>query len=268
MKRVSIILCLLAFVLAYSPPASATVALTLTDQNSVVNIDPNSSSGVMDWFVDGVDILYQQWFWYRVGAAGGESSVDTLSALTTTLLDPATVKIAYSTAQLRVEILYGLFGGSPGSHESDLSEAVRITNLSGSSLDLHFFQYSNFDLAPDLVDNATLTPSFGHAHQVPVNGGMMLSETVATPQPTHAEANYFANTVNALNDGNPTTLNDVLTAGPGNVTWAFEWDVTLADGGTFIVSKDKRIAPVIPEPTTIGLLGAVLLFVARRLRSA
>ena len=54
-----------------------------------------------------------------------------------------------------------------------------------------------------------------------------LSETVVTPGATHGEAGLFPQTRNNLNDANPTTLNDIAgPAGPGDVTWALEWDLT------------------------------------------
>src|SRR6516164_3188731 len=37
--------------------------ITLADENSTVTLDPSTSSGVSSWTVDGVNQLYQQWFW-------------------------------------------------------------------------------------------------------------------------------------------------------------------------------------------------------------
>jgi len=50
------------------------------------------------------------------------------------------------------------------------------------------------------------------------------------------------------------------------VTWAFEWDPTIAAGQTFLINKDKNLS--IPEPGTlmlisIGLVGG-LVFQRRR----
>src|SRR5215471_5719398 len=53
---------------------------TLTDNNSVAQIDPNGQAGMFSWTVDGVQNLFQQWFWYRVGTNGPENSIDTISA--------------------------------------------------------------------------------------------------------------------------------------------------------------------------------------------
>ncbi len=44
--------------------------IVLTDDNSTAVFDLNSSDGMKDWTVDGVDHMQRQWFWYRVGSSG------------------------------------------------------------------------------------------------------------------------------------------------------------------------------------------------------
>src|SRR5690349_15691734 len=53
--------------------------VTLSDQNTLVEIDPNSQAGQYTWRVDGTDNLFQRWFWYRIGNFGPEQSIDTIS---------------------------------------------------------------------------------------------------------------------------------------------------------------------------------------------
>ena len=93
---------------------------------------------------------------------------------------------------------------------------------------------------------------------------MFLTETVVVPAPSHHEANVFANTLNSLNDGNPTTLNDVNSAF-GDATWAFQWDTTIGAGGSFLISKDKQIV-MVPEPVSVLLLGTAMLGLTRLIR--
>jgi hypothetical protein len=48
-----------------------------------------------------------------------------------------------------------------------------------------------------------------------------------------------------------------------------EWDLTIADGQSVLISKDKRLE-VVPEPSTVALvsLGLIALGLQKRRRSA
>jgi len=265
MKRVAPLILLVALVFLLTPRASATV-YNLTDLNSVLTVNDSSNAGAYNWVIDGKDILYQQWFWYRIGNTGPEQSIDTLTLAGATLVDPRTLDLTYAGAGFTVDLTYELHGGTAGSHTSDVAEVIHIANTGRTALDFHFFQYADFDIAYDLRDSVTIDASKQVVRQVPVDAGPgMLSETVVTPKPSRAEANYYANTLNSLQDGSPTTLNNVLSAGPGDVTWAFQWDHVIGAGGSYLISKDKNVQPV-PEPATVALLGGVLVFLARRFR--
>jgi hypothetical protein len=83
----------------------------------------------------------------------------------------------------------------------------------------------------------------------------------------HHEADVVFNTLNKLNAGSPQILNDSTNAGPGDVTWAFEWDLPINPGATSQFSKDINI--VVPEPSTVALVGASLIsLLAMRRRRA
>jgi len=266
MKHLPLLLLTLVLCLLLATPASAAL-ITLTDLNSTAVIDTASQNGMYNWIVDNYDVMYQQWFWYRIGGIGGEHSLDSLPTQTVTPLSPSIVQLRYANTSVEITVLYSLLGGAIGSNRSDISEQIRISNLTTSDLDFHFFQYSDFDLSksPNL-DFVKIANDLRSVDQYPTgsDSGPILSETTMT-QANHAEANYFANTRAELNDLNPTTLNGVLWAGVGDVTWAFEWDINIGAHSSFNFSKDKVLGPV-PEPAAITLLGGVLLLVATKLR--
>src|SRR4051794_12832175 len=54
--------------------------INLIDGNSAVTIDPTTSTGLYNWAVDGQTQANRQWFWFRVGGAGGEAAINTISA--------------------------------------------------------------------------------------------------------------------------------------------------------------------------------------------
>jgi len=240
---------------------------TVTDDNSSITVNDASNMGMFTWNVNGVDQLFQQWFWFRVGDIGGESSIDDIDATPVVeVIDQLltnTIALQYSGGGLEITTLYSLQGGSPGTETSDVGEQITIRNTGNVALDFHFFQYSDFDLC-EAIGGQTVT--FINANTVDQSGGgCNLSETVVTPQPSHREAAGFASIRNSLEDGNPTTLSDNAGFGPGDATWAFQWDFNLNAGDSFIISKDKHLRPI-PEPASLLLFGTGLLGL-KKLRS-
>jgi hypothetical protein len=258
----------LMLVMALTTPASAAL-VTLTDSNSVVNIDTQTQAGVYDWYVGGIDNMHQQWFWFRIGNSGPEQSLDTLvhNPATDMILSDGNfnpgddrLSLRYTDQAGRFEIFvdYTLTGGQNGSGTSDLIETVRVHSLQRTgNLDFHFFQYSDFDLNEGTFDSSV---EVLNANTVRQTDGLTIAETVASPAPSRYEVNYYDITLTALNDGVATDLNQ--NAGPlfdDDLTWAFQWDFNLAPGGSFIISKDKHLDHVVPEPSSVALLvlGAV-----------
>lgn len=240
-------------------PRPVTAQVQLTEENSVINIVTNSQAGMNSWTIDGQNILNQQWFWYRVGPSGGQSSLDTLPA-TYTLTDPATLQASFTGATFVVSATFSLVGSSPGTGTSDLSIQFKVKNTSGSSTNFHFYEYSNFVLGGAPTD----TVQFPNSNTVFQAGslGSVAENAVATggsgfAAPMHHEAGVVFNTLTKLTSGSPAVLNDTNSAGPGDVTWAFEWDLPIAPGATSQFSKDISI--VIPEPSTVVLVGMSLI---------
>ena len=230
-----------------------------------------------NWTVDGVNHMFQQWFWYRVGN-NPEASIDTLALIKGGVTDTNfdgdndTLYLKYGNDQAAtrytVEVRIALDGGSAGSRLSDIAEQITIKNTGSSSLDFHFFQYVDFDLGGDGAPNDTV--QLVNANTVRQSDpDWTVAETVDTPPADGFELDFWAATRNKLNDGAATTLGNALGAGPvgpGDVTWAFQWDETISVGGAFQISKDKNIT-LIPEPATLGLLLVGGLALLRRRRS-
>lgn len=260
-----IVACVLA-VLCISHSAMAQVQLT--DQNAVLNIVTNSSAGMNSWTIDGQNVLDQQWFWYRVGNAGGQSSLDTLPS-TITLLDASDFKASYTGATFVVTLTLSLNGSTPGSGNSDLGIQIKIQNTTASPLNFHLFEYSNFTLGGIPGDSVV----FPNSNTVTQTGALgTLQEAVATGlsgflAPMHHEAGVFPTTLNELTSGSPVTLNDTNSAGPGDVSWAFEWDANMNASSSSLISKDINV--LIPEPSSWLLVGMAItligLFARRKL---
>jgi hypothetical protein len=169
-----------------------------------------------------------------------------------------TARTSYNGAGFSIEVTYRLDGGLPGSGASDMSE-ISINNLGAAPLDFRFFQYSNFDLLNTAADDSAVFPNANTVRQF--EGLARLTKTVVTPVPSHREIEFFDVTRAKLIDAAATTLSDTpptgVVLGPGDMTWAYQWDATIAPNDTFQISKDKNLeAGVIPEPAALGLLTA------------
>ncbi len=232
-------------------------AITLTDGNSSATINASSQAGMNSWTVDGVNQLNQQWFWYRVGATGREYSVDTIGAPTITGT-ANTAEIKYFAPKFSVTLSYTLLGGLNGSGTADVAKIIRINNTSASSLDFHFFEYSNFYIGGSSDNTISFDPSMPNTiDQSDLSGAT--SQTVATPYPSHWEIAYYDTTLQKLNNPTATTLSDSNTvSGSGNVTWAFQWDRVLLPGRSLLISNDTGVILPVPEPMTFLLLFAGL----------
>jgi hypothetical protein len=249
---------------------------TLTDGNSVAKISPENQAGMFYWALQGQNQLGQQWFWLGIGN-NAQQSIDTISAPVVTTIGNNQLTSTYTSQGYSVSISYLLTGGAVvgagQTANSDIGESIRIMNTSSASTVFHFFQYSDFDLGGPSNDTVTLGKNlrgqFNDAYQTDPNAG--LTETVTTPGANHGEAAFFNTTLAKLNGPYFGNLSDTVgPVGPGDVTWAFQWDFNIAPGGSALISKDKYLSvTIVPEPATLGLVALGLVaFALRRSRQA
>lgn len=225
--------------------------ITLTDINSVAQINTASQAGMFNWIVDGQDQLAQQWFWYRVGAAGPESSINTISAPTIVTPDARTLYTTYVNGAYSIEVDYKLTGGTAGSGTSGMNETITITNKDVLPLSFHFYQYTDFDLSggPNSIQiNKNVTTGLYNTSDQ-IASGITFHESLDTPGANHGQAGLFPNILNSLVDANPTTLSDVTSAGPGDTAYAFEWDITIGAHTSFVI--DNLRLTIAPSPVVI-----------------
>ncbi len=241
----------------------------LADANSTASFDTNS--GQISWLVDGIEQIFAQDFFFRRATDSREYRVDdvnlTLDGIFTSDTNPFSDTSHDALAQLysdgnglQIETLFTLRGGTAGSSNADLAEQITIRNTSNASMSLSFFQFVDFDLGGDFSDDAGQIVGGNTAQQA--DNDFSVAETVVTPAPTLFQMSNAVAMSAFLNDNNIDNL-DGTAAFAGDVGWAFQWDITLAAGEQFIISKDKSI---VPAPGSALLLGAAGLFTARRRR--
>jgi hypothetical protein len=167
--------------------------------------------------------------------------------------------VVYQNSALTVQIQYILSGNGSGTGSADMQEYLSIVNNGASSINLSFYQYSNFNLFQNSQNYVSISGSPGAytgALQTTTGvGGSGIAEVIDAPYASFAEAGTTYQTLNALNSGSYYTLNDTTSAGPGDVTWAFQWDATLASGAMLNITKDKGLSiTIVPEPSTFALI--------------
>jgi len=233
--------------------------VTLNNGGSVATVNLGSSAGMDYWSVEGAggqNQLPQQWFWYSVNG-GAAQAINQIGGLTySTSPDDSSLTATYQNSTLSVGIVYTLQGSGVGSDAADMLESINILNNSASGFNINFYQYSNFNLLQNNQNtiNVIGSPgSYSSIIQTTMVGGNGIEETIDNPLANYAEAGLANSVLADVTAGN--TLNGSVSAGPGNVAWAFEWSDSVGSGNNLNIYKDKdlSISPV-PEPTTAGLV--------------
>lgn len=236
---------------------------TLADGNSVVQVKASSPAGMMNYWVNGANQVSGQWFYYRIGNSGPENPIDTIGGLTPFQSDARSLDLTYGNPFYSARVVYSLTGGGPGSGTSGLNETISFLNKSTTSpLSLSFFDYSDFDLlggplGQTLQFTTTTIPVLRTNRFIQTLGAASVAVSLnsGTNYPSHVEAALSPLTLASLTDPGATTLNDVIGPVFGDVTGAFQWDVTLAANSSLTISKLIRLEGIpIPEPATLGLL--------------
>lgn len=227
----------------------------LSQGNSVATLDL-TGAGMTSWTVDGQNQLGQQWYWFAIGN-GLESSISTISAPAVSGVVPplGMLTVSYANADYNVKVGYALTGGSAGSGRSSLTQQITIANTTGNPLDFHLFQYTDFNL---LNTTAGQSIDFSSNPSTAIQrAGLFEVTSAVTPSVSHREAASDNHILASLMAGGPTILSDNsgIPAGPGNANYALEWDFIINPGSTANIISSLTQMQVVPEPSSVVLLG-------------
>jgi hypothetical protein len=249
----------------------------LTDGNSSVTLDPTSSAGISTWSINGQNQINKEWFWFRNGSSGGQSSIDSLGTPTIALFDTNgnglkdKAMLTYGpTNGIQISLTLSLTGGLTGTDTSDLHENLIITNKGTSTVNYHFFEYANFNLGGSTTGENV---SIANNNTATETGNGLQVQTVVSPKASEYEANLFPSLLNHINSSTSYTLADVSSASNGDGEWGFEWDASIPACGSLPIAVDggfsKSVVTPVPEPAgAIGIMALAGVCVMRRRRSA
>jgi len=261
---------LIAMLVAGSVVQSVAQIYTLSARNTSVQItDSGASSGLSDWLINGVNQLNQQWFYYSIGS-GAVNSIDTISSPSAPVLGGSskspTFTTTYSDSLISVTPTFTLGSSPVGSSTATLGTTITINNPSASTQTYHFYQFSDFYLGGVSGNQSVQFTANGlgsfNVVQTSLTGASLVGTISAisggASDTTEVEAGI--GTTFGLVNGNPAPMfNDSpLSAGPGNVVFAYEWDATVVSGGSVTISEIQSV----PEPFSVTLISSGLVALA------
>lgn len=243
-----------------------TYSLTNGGSTATVNVGNTGTLGMNSWTVLGnANQLNQQWFWYSVNGSTPQP-INTISAATVYNEAPSdptldNLGVLYQqTGGLEVFAQFTLGGNGNTSGSADFTEGVYVINNSSQAINLSFYQYSNFNLLMNNNNSVTvfgsLAKGYTGAQQTTGGpGGTAIGEAIVGPDANAAEAGFATSTMSDVLSGSLTDGTNP-SAGPGDVAWAFQWNVTqLAPGGMLDLTKDLGLTVnIVPEPSTLALI--------------
>ena len=216
-------------------------AATVTD--GVATITANDTNGSLTNFVlAGTDNLFQAEYYFRTGSMSAEANLTSSTYVTSVTPSVNNITVTGSTAEFDFTLIYGLDGAGR------MIPSLDITNTSGAALTVSLFNYQDWDVA-GTAGGDTIT---WNGVDVLITDGATTIQVTPSTTPNAIQASGWPQLRNSLRNGTATTLVDGagLPFGPGDGTFAFEYDLNLAAGGSTTVIYN------VPEPSS-GLLGGL-----------
>ncbi|HWA83975.1 MAG TPA: PEP-CTERM sorting domain-containing protein [Fimbriimonadaceae bacterium] len=238
--------------------------ITLTDNGSMVQINPGMSQGdglpgVNAWTIgNGPNNVRQQAYFYRVGG-GAVDLVNNISAPNVFQPTANLVDVGYTSAAsfFDLNFRYLLTGGPPNS--SDLAEVATLTNRGNANLVFSLYEFDRFTPGGIVGGTGTLLNSSTIRHSNAAG-----SITVgATGIPDDWMIDSPGNVMTAIGNGQLTNATSGYTNSDG-LAFAFQWNIVVAPGQTWQMSKDKLLS--VPEPTSLLAFGGLAILAIRRRR--
>ena len=255
----------ITFFLTYTSEASVH---TLQVKNGVFVIakakvdDSTPYTGMYSLIVDGIERLYRQWFWYRIGPAGKEASLDSLSltsATPPTTTTPNTLTLKYTLPSV-FEITVSYLLTYPAGGNARLQKYITIQNISDSGLDYHLFEFTDLEITdlPIQNDNIEAVGSKIYQNGEQIDGSAVTIVHESTPPPDRYDFdNMDIYILPEMNDDSPTDLSIPQTTYVygEDMQFGLQWDISIPAGQSvsFTINDDLYYTlPVTASKTHTG----------------
>jgi len=247
---------------------SAYAQFTITDGNASYKLSdipnvPTDETADSDFKPDGtVDHLWEDWWWFR---KAGDTRESAFYAPVNQTVTGNTATLSFSYSDFDAAITYLLTDG-PGPGQASLVQTVSVTNTSSAQLIITLFHQADVDVNGTDSNDFVQLVGFDRIRYFD-------SATPAYVTLIGADANNWA-----VQDKDFDDLEDLLTDafvlnlantglpfGIADASSAFQWNLSIAPGGTTTVTSSIN-ANLVPEPTSVSmlLLGAAMMFRRRR----
>lgn len=235
--------------------ASASI-ISAMDGGWSITVNPQSDVGLYSWKDPfGAEHMYQEWWW--LGDSCKEKSLDDYTFISATNPNPDQISLQYSSSWFSsIQLLYDLDGAG---NSSSVFETLSFTSQYCQPVDMRVFEYTDFDLA----DTSGGDTAQGDISGIEQEDGLVLARVVPlSPTPSYFEIAEYDDILSSLNNTTVTNLSGLGSPfGPGDATFAYQWDFTISPCGTYTIEKRKDIT-IVPEPASLFLLGIGLIGLA------
>jgi|GEM_PF-1094673 len=225
---------------------------TLNRNTLAVVDDATASTGLYSFKVDGKELMWQQWFWYRVGSTGGEASLETLG-LPKVTSTATSVELTYTKdGVFTFKVRYELTPYATGLYRADLKKTVTITNISSQPLDFHLFEYSDYDVTQLATpeDNVEVvgTRVYQNGTQTFSDEGITVVHESSLPPTSFDIDNNQIYLLPELKDGAPSQFSSPQTAYSygDDMQFAYQWDLNIPALGSKSFDITDKVYPNLP----------------------
>jgi len=230
--------------------------------------------GLYYWDVEGIEHIGRQWFWYRIGS-NPEGSVGSAPHFTAPVMNDTTgegyddqlVAVYQDPAGLRIQIIMTLRGGGAGSYEAWVIENIQLQNRTSSPMDLTLFQYTDFKLNGDPVDDRLELqgPALETARHEDTTTIMIQNILGHLPVEVEVDRIDGIGDIEArLGDASPSSLTNFAGPLTGDGSYAYRWNFSLGASGSigdtvdFDIEKRIQARPASAIPAAGPLLHVLL----------